>query len=110
MLYINRQTRDKGGLFVSPAPLRGTRHQYLPMSTRHAAPAVTYFLESDDRGRGCLKVDTDTEYLGVTLTLPMGPTTLKVRLSPDEAAHLAKGLVAAAEATKAARNPVAVIA
>ena len=80
------------------------------MGTRHAAPAVTYTMQSEARGRACLKVDTDTDYLGVTLTLPMGPTALKVLLSPDEAAALAAGLTAAAEETRSARLPSAVIA
>lgn len=86
------------------------RRQGPPMGIRHAAPAVTYRIESEARGRACLKVDTDTDYLGVRLTLPMGPTALTVLLSPDEAAALAAGLTAAAEETRYARLPSAVIA
>ena len=88
------------------------KRQRSPMGTRtrHAAPAITYSIQSEARGRSRLKVDTDADYLGVTLTLLLGDTTITIKCSPDEAAHLAAGLTAAAEATRGARLPSAVIA
>lgn len=72
---------------------------------RYAAPAVTYTVEARSTGRSRLKVEPDT-FPGVRLILPLGDTSITVRLSPDEAAHLAAGLAAAAEGCADARLEV----
>lgn len=76
--------------------------EVIRMRQHHAAPAITYDIETHARGRGVLRVTVD-DYPGVNITLPLGDTTITVRLSPDEAEHLAKGLTTAAAAVAAAR-------
>ena len=84
---------------IKPASMSrvdGTRRQ------QTAAPAVGYTIDTHATGRSRLRVEID-EYPGVRLILPLGDTTITIRVSPDEAAHLADGLAVAAEACAEAR-------